>query len=147
MVTSINELRALGTIKEVELPGWNAGETVTFKLGRPSLMLMARDGRIPNRLLKTAQELFTGSAGAAASETGFQDMVDVMLTVVKATLIEPTYDEIQRAGIELTDEQMVAIFQYSQNGPKALERFRTKSAHGNADSDERGVAARAQRDT
>ena len=147
MVTSISELRALGTVQEVELPGWGAGETVTFKLGRPSLMLMVRDGRIPNRLLSTAQGLFTGSANAAGGEHGFQDMIDVMLTIVKATLVEPTYDELGQAGITLTDEQMVAIFQYSQNGPRALERFRTKPAHGDADRDERNAQPRAERDT
>lgn len=143
MVTSIKELRALGSVREVELPGWSAGERVTFKLGRPSLMLMVRDGRIPNRLLNAAQGLFSGT-GAGNGESGFSDAVDVMITVVRATMVEPTYDEIINAGIELTDEQMVAIFQYSQNGAKALERFRNKPAHGDADSDERNAAPRAE---
>ena len=42
----------------------------------------------------------------------------------KASLEEPSFDDIKEAGLELTDEQMMAIFSYSQEGVKALESFR-----------------------
>lgn len=137
MVTSISDLRAMGAVQEVELPGWNETDTVVFKLGRPSLMMMVRTGRIPNSLLGTAQKLFTGET--VNSKASFNELVDVMLTVVKATLVEPKYDELVEAGIELTDEQLVTIFQYSQNGADALKNFRAKRANGVSGGDERNV--------
>lgn len=137
MVTSINTLRALGTIQEVELPGWNENDTVTFRLGRPSMMMMVHAGQIPNSLLATAQQLFAG-AGVASKES-FNDIIDVMITVVKATLVEPTYDEIKAAGIELTDEQLITIFQYGQQGAAALTKFRAQRAHATATGDQQAI--------
>ena len=39
-------------------------------------------------------------------------------------MVSPTFDELAAAGIELTDEQLIAIFQFTQMGAKALDRFR-----------------------
>ena len=40
-------------------------------------------------------------------------------------MIEPTYDDVINAGLELSDDQMMAIFNYTQSGVKALENFRS----------------------
>ena len=42
----------------------------------------------------------------------------------EATFVEPSYNEMKEAGIKLTDEQLIFIFDYSQNGVKALDSFR-----------------------
>ena len=122
--------------------GFEKGEESTLKDTKYELLVVVANQGYTEYIMEAAR-----SANAAGGENGFQDMIDVMLTIVKATLVEPTYDELSQAGITLTDEQMVAIFQYSQNGPRALERFRTKPAHGDADRDERNAQPRAERDT
>ena len=38
--------------------------------------------------------------------------------------MEPSLAEIESVGLELTDDQMMALFNYSQVGTKALESFR-----------------------
>ena len=52
-----------------------------------------------------------------------QEIYDVIDLIASETFVEPTYNEIKSTGIELTDEQMMFIFNYSQQGVKALESF------------------------
>ena len=40
--------------------------------------------------------------------------------------MEPTLQQIKSAGLELSDDQIMAIFSYTQVGVKALESFRSK---------------------
>ena len=39
-------------------------------------------------------------------------------------MVSPSFDELEAAGVALTDEQLIAIFQFTQLGAKALDRFR-----------------------
>lgn len=59
-------------------------------------------------------------------ENMMAQMFDVLELMAQETFVEPTYSEIKDAGIELTDEQMMFIFNYAQQGVKALESFRTE---------------------
>ena len=47
-----------------------------------------------------------------------------MEVVVEAALVSPTMEEIKQAGLELSDDQLMAIFSYTQTGISALEPFR-----------------------
>ena len=58
MVTKIEDLKKYAEGVEVGIPGFDAGEVITFKLKRPSLIDMARNGKIPNPLMDTAVKLF-----------------------------------------------------------------------------------------
>ena len=44
-------------------------------------------------------------------------------------MVEPTYDELKEIGLELTDLQLVEIFNFTQNGIKSLISFRTKQQY------------------
>ena len=57
----------------------------------------------------------------------------VLLEIARAALVNPSFEELEAAGIQLTDEQLVAIFQFTQLGANALDRFRRLS--GNSDGD------------
>ena len=52
------------------------------------------------------------------------DVLGVLDVLAEACFAEPSYEDIRKAGIELTDEQMMAVFNYCQRGVKALEPFR-----------------------
>ena len=127
-------LDAIKTSKIETIPGW-FGETVEVELKRPSILSLAATGAIPNPLMKTARKLFY--SGISPDGGDLAEEGRVLLEVAKAALVKPSFDELEAAGIELTDEQLVAIFQYTQLGAKALDRFRQLSA--NPDGDIRGA--------
>ena len=60
----------------------------------------------------------------ADNENMLGNMYNIMDIIATAALIQPTMDEIKSVGLELSDDQMMAIFNYTQAGVKALESFR-----------------------
>lgn len=107
----------------VELPPFAEDEPFVAKIRRPSLLALTKSGKIPNSLLSTATELFNGTLDSD-NENVLGDIYDICYLMADAALVEPTLKEIEEAGIELSDEQLMAIFNYTQSGVKALEKFR-----------------------
>lgn len=126
-VTSLEQLKQYANGNIVRLPDFAEGQPFVAKLKRPSILGMAKQGKIPNSLLVKTNELFVQSGSLDTEENSMmQEIYDVIDLVASETFVEPTYDEIKSTGIELTDEQMMFIFNYSQQGVKALESFRTE---------------------
>lgn len=126
-ITSIKDLREYAKGAIVELPEFAEGQPFVARLKRPSIMDMARSGKIPNALLVRANELFTNSAGLNPNEENMMsELMDVIESIATEAFVEPTYQEIKESGITLTDQQLMAVFNYTQNGVKALENFRTE---------------------
>ena len=123
-------LDAIKTSKIETIPGW-FGETVEVELKRPSILALAAAGAIPNPLMKTARKLFY--SGISPDGGDLAEEGRVLLEVAKAALVKPSFDELEAAGIELTDEQLIAIFQFTQLGAKALDRFRQLPADNDGD--------------
>lgn len=126
-VTSLEQLKQYADGNIVRLPDFAEGQPFVAKLKRPSILGMAKQGKIPNSLLVKTNELFVQSGSLDTEENSMmQEIYDVIDLIASQTFVEPTYDEIKSTGIELTDEQMMFIFNYSQQGVKALESFRTE---------------------
>lgn len=126
-VTSLEQLKQYANGNIVRLPDFAEGQPFVAKLKRPSILGMAKQGKIPNSLLVKTNELFVQSGSLDTEENSMmQEIYDVIELIASETFVEPTYDEIKSTGIELTDEQMMFIFNYSQQGVKALESFRTE---------------------
>lgn len=125
-ITSFNELQMYAQGCVVQLPDFSEGQPFVARLRRPSLLVLAKQGKIPNSLLTTAGELFAKGGGGLDSdnENMLSDMYNIMEIIATAALIQPTMDDIKNAGLELSDDQLMAIFNYSQSGIKALEPFR-----------------------
>lgn len=119
---------------EVELPGFTAGETISVRLRRPSLMLLAAEGKIPNSLLASVEELFEKGD---KSTVPFKERGEIFRIVAMASLVSPTWEELQSAGLNLTDLQLLYIYNFSQTGVDALRRFReeqrTEQLSGNGE--------------
>lgn len=124
--TSIAEIKRQAGGEFVELPGFIEGEHFIVKLRRPSLLAMVRQGRIPNTLLNEATELFSNGTSTVGrnNENSLKEMMDVIEIICEASLIQPTWKELKDNDIELTDEQLMAMFSYSQRGIKGVEQFR-----------------------
>lgn len=128
-VTSIEQLREYSKGTIVRLPDFSEGQPFFARLRRPSLMSLVKSGKIPNSLIVTANELFTnrtGSSSAVKDEAMMAKLFDTFDCICEATFLEPTFQDIKDSGIELTDDQYMFVFNYSQNGVKALEPFRTE---------------------
>lgn len=125
-VTSIEDLKQLNRGTVVELPPFAENFPFYARLKRPSMMALARSGKIPNELLTSANSLF--KQGTAALDVLDQSMMDklfqVMDIICEASFVEPTYKELKDAGVQLTDDQLTFIFGYSQNGVRQLKSFR-----------------------
>jgi len=126
-VTSIEELKKYNKGEIIKLPDFAEGQPFYARIRRPSMLTMAKKGQIPNSLLESAGNLFVNGnvnqTNKINSET-LEKMFDVIDLICEASFVEPTYKELQDNGIELTDDQMSFIFNYSQMGVKSLESFR-----------------------
>lgn len=125
-ITNINDLQSYANGAVIRLPDFGDGQPFVARVRRPSMLVLAKKGKIPNSLLNSASELFTkgGSGMDTDDDDMLGDMYDICHIICEAALVEPTLADIEAAGIELSDEQMMAIFNYTQSGVKALESFR-----------------------
>lgn len=129
-ITSFETLQKYAQGDIVTLPSFSEDQPFTARLRRPSMMALVKNGKIPNSLLNKANELFTSGISGAFDEenqAALSQMFDLMDTICEASFLEPTWSEIKSSGIELTDEQLMFVFNYSQAGVKALESFRGES--------------------
>lgn len=123
-VTSLEALKSYSMGQLVELPPFAEGQTFVARLKRPSMLALVKAGRIPNSLLQSANTLFINGTMDEKNKGAMSDVMEILDTVCDACFIEPTYQQIKDAGIQLTDDQMMFVFSYSQRGVKALDPFR-----------------------
>lgn len=123
-VTSLFDLQSYKEGTVVRLPDFTEGQPLVARVRRPSMLALAKSGKIPNALLSVANELFNKGGGAKQDEDTLGQMYTLMEIICESALIEPSLPQIKEAGMELTDEQMMVIFNYSQVGVKALAKFR-----------------------
>lgn len=125
-ITTVSDLQSYAAGTVVRFPDFGDGQPFVARVRRPSMLVLAKHGKIPNSLLTAAGELFTKGGGGLDSdnENMLGDMYNIMDIIATATLIQPTMEEIKSIGMELSDDQLMAIFNYSQTGVKALESFR-----------------------
>lgn len=123
MAITLEEFKARA-FKDVELPGFEIGETISVKLRKVSILSLASSGKIPNSLMGVVNELFgKGASGASQEEVSkasmehLTEMSQLLHVVAKAAMIEPKYDEV---GEYLTDDQLNAIFDFSQSTVKQV---------------------------
>lgn len=123
-VTSIEKLKekAKGTI--VQLPGWDE-EPFVCRVKRVSLLGLVSAGKIPNALLGAADKLFN----KPNPDINIKQAGEIFDLLADETLVEPSAKQLKEIGLELTDEQKLVLFNFTQQGLKALERFRTEQSN------------------
>lgn len=125
-ITTLSDLQSYAAGTVIRFPDFAEGQPFVARTKRPSLLVLAKSGKIPNSLLTTAGELFAGGNKAldTDNENMLGDMYEIIRIIAESSLIQPSLADIESAGLELTDEQLMAIFNYCQAGVKALESFR-----------------------
>jgi hypothetical protein len=136
-ITSIGDLEKYSAGQIVELPPFAEGQPFVARIRRPSMLALIKGGKVPNSLLKTASSLFNGefNQNSKEDEEAMSKLFQVLDVIADACLIEPSLDEIHKAGIQLSDDQYMYIFNYTQRGVKALESFREVSANNRTNID------------
>lgn len=132
-VTPLSDIVKMSKGEVVELPGFKSDQKVYFRLVRPSMLMLAKTGQIPNSLLSRAADLFSKGSRSFNNDDGdvLAESYDVLNSIARAAMVEPTMDQLTSNGVSLTDEQLMAIFNYTQNGVNSLSQFREQPA-GNA---------------
>ena len=123
-VTSIESLKKYSAGQVVELPPFADGQPFNARLRRPSLLVLIRTGKIPNSLLQTANGLFLKGGVDSKKADSLKDALDVLDILCESSFVEPTFQDLKDNGIQLTDDQYMFVFQYTQRGVKMLENFR-----------------------
>lgn len=124
--TSVFDLQSYAKGTLVRFPDFAEGQPFVARVRRPSMLVLAKSGKIPNTLLNSANELFSKGGGGMDrdNENMLADIYSICEIICESALKEPTYQQIKDAGLELSDDQLMAIFNYTQTGAKALESFR-----------------------
>ena len=126
-VTNLKDLKNIAKGEVVELPSFSETPFIA-RLRQPSLVGLVANGKMPNHLVGLATALFNADSDKVnkitETQKGIKELYELMLVVAEECLVEPTMADIKEAGLELSDIQLTAIFNYSQRGAKVLESFR-----------------------
>lgn len=127
-ITPLSQLMSYKNGQVVELPPFGEGQPFVARLRRPSLMGLVKTGRIPNSLMKQATSLFAKGNQSlnGMNANTLTDMLDIMDIIIDEAMIEPKYSELKENGINLSDDQIMSIFSYTQQGVDYLKQFRTE---------------------
>lgn len=124
-VTSIEQLSSYAEGQVVKFPDFAEGQPFVALVKRPSLLALMKDGQIPNSLINTASTLFAKGGIDETKKDSMKDLFSLLEVVCEACFVTPSYKEIKAAGLTLTDEQLMFVFNYTQSGVKAVEPFRS----------------------
>lgn len=130
-ITTIEQLKQIVKNDIIELPGFTDGTTFVVEARKPNMMKLMASGRIPNTLLSMSMDMFNGKGQQVINKSledvnSLKDLVNMMDIFADACLVNPSKKELEDAGLELNENQLMAILTYSQGGVKALENFRNK---------------------
>lgn len=144
-VTTFDDLKTYARGQLVELPPFAEGQPFNAYMRRPSMLAMMKSGKIPNALLNAANSLFTGTHQQVAQEDEdtYKEVFQITELLADAALVNPSLKQVQEAGLELTDDQYMYIFNYTQRGVKALENFREEPSGTSGDSIKQNLSSEA----
>lgn len=129
-VISIEELRRIKTTVIEELPPFEDGTPFIAELKKPNMMALIAAGTIPNTLLSISMDMFIKGKSKEVTNKAVQDastlktMVSLLDVLAEVCLVNPTMEMLRSEGIELTENQNMAIMMFAQGGVKSLESFR-----------------------
>lgn len=127
-LTTLSDLEKYSKGQLVELPPFAEEQPFVARIKRPSMLQMVANGTIPNILLIKAQSLFLEQTEGfdPDDENMMKEMLQILEIVAKESLLEPKYEQIKECGLQLTDDQLMFLYNYSQQGVNILEPFRTE---------------------
>lgn len=133
----------------IPLPGFGkVAEPIYVQIRSAGVMNLIANGRIPNTLLGKVTELFGETQEVTKdnldmksitddqkrkaleklnkSDSGLQDMAELLRVFAEAALVQPTYAEI---GEYMTDDQLMTIFSAMYGEVASAESFRSNEGN------------------
>lgn len=130
----------------IPIPGFRKGsDPIYIQIRTTGVMNMLANGRIPNTLLGKVTELFGDTskvskdsvplesitsdqkaealAKLSKSDTGLQDMAELLRVFASAAMVSPTYEEVKDS---MTDDQLMAVFSAMYGEVQEVESFRNE---------------------
>lgn len=123
-ILSIDQLKKMATTV-IEIPDFNNEGVIKIRVQKPRMLAMAAQGKIPNHLLGTVQDLLF--PGRKKGEPKPEDVGKTYELYCRVCMVEPTYEEMKDI---ITDEQMKAIFDWATDDVFKLSKFRADRMDG-----------------
>jgi len=124
-VTSLARIKEMAEGEVVSFTGWT-DEPFVAKVKQVSMLGLVTQGLIPNTLMSAANQVFNGTS--AKKGVDMKETTKIMDIIIGEVLVEPKLSDLTDAGVSLTDQQRMELFNYSQSGVKGLYRFRANQA-------------------
>lgn len=109
--------------QSIEIHDWDGSGMIEVRARRPGLYNMASMGFIPNPLLRAMQAMFSGNT-AQINAVDAKKQGECLTAIARYALVEPTMAQITEAGLELTDQQLLELYQFALAGPVRYAAFR-----------------------
>ena len=109
--------------QSIEIHDWDGSGMIEVRARRPGLYNMASMGFIPNPLLGAMQAMFSGNT-AQINAVDAKMQGECLTAIARYALVEPTMAQITEAGLELTDQQLLELYQFALAGPVRYAAFR-----------------------
>lgn len=109
--------------QSIEIHDWDGSGMIEVRARRPGLYNMASMGFIPNPLLGAMQAMFSGNT-AQINAVDAKKQGECLTAIARYALVEPTMAQITEAGLELTDQQLLELYQFALAGPVRYAAFR-----------------------
>ena len=128
-VTTFEELTKYSSGVVMELTPFSESQPFVARLKRPDLIDIVTT-EFPNELLGVAYELFNSGEQEQENKNpgkvfkASAERKKVLEIIAKATLVEPSFEEIEKAGMKLTFVQLLEIYEYVNRGVENLKFFR-----------------------
>lgn len=138
-ILSIEELKKMSTTV-IEIPNFDNSGTIKVRVQKPRLMAMAAQGKIPNHLLGIVNTMMFGNK-EEKKEVNITDVAKTYELCCRACLVEPGYEEIKDI---ITDDQMIAIFDFATGEVSQLDTFRNNKGNGTSDNNGQEVSKKTK---
>ena len=142
-ILNIEQLKQLAT-PIIEIPDFQNEGTIKVRVQKPRLMAMAAQGKIPNHLIGIANDMMFGGAKKKKENLNIKDAAGMMELYCEVCLVEPRYEDFRDI---MTDEQMLAIFNWAMGTVSQLDNFRKNEKDGTGDNTSEPVSEKAERNT
>lgn len=110
----------------IKLPGFfDEKEEIEVEVRRLTPAALISSGKLQNPLFETAYGLFFYREVKSQTVEEKKEALDYYYAIADACLVNPTLNEIKEHGLELTDMQLITLFQFSQGGLEGYRKFRS----------------------
>lgn len=138
-VTSFEEMQAIAQGEVVEFAGFVTGKPFKCRVRRISIEDFIMGDNVPNRLMDRVGEIFDTAIAIDEGEIKkptkkqLKDVEDLEDSILKVIMIEPKFEEVEKAGLKLSSAQRAQILDYGFGEVDKYSDFRSEQENTEID--------------